>query len=113
MKLFNKLPGFVRSPHGLEHSIWQRLPGIALLGSLLPLALAYAHRILAASQSATVIAEKALRHFDFAMAGLFLVHWMLVLGLGLGCFIVRVMKGPAFVADAYPLLDGDAQPEQV
>jgi len=26
-----------------------------------------------------------------------------VLTLGLGCFIVRVMKGPAYVADAYPM----------
>jgi len=28
-----------------------------------------------------------------------------VLTLALGCFIVRVMKGPAYVADAYPLPD--------
>ena len=37
------------------------------------------------------------------MFGVVVVHWTLVLTLALGCFIVRVMKGPAYVADAYPL----------
>jgi hypothetical protein len=37
------------------------------------------------------------------MFGVVALHWALVLTLALGCFIVRVMKGPAYVADAYPL----------
>jgi hypothetical protein len=37
------------------------------------------------------------------MFGVVVLHWTLVLTLALGCFIVRVMKGPAYVADAYPL----------
>ena len=37
------------------------------------------------------------------MIGVVVLHWTLVLTLALGCFIVRVMKGPAYVADAYPL----------
>ena len=37
------------------------------------------------------------------MWGVVALHWMLVLTLAIGCFIVRVMKGPASVADAYPL----------
>lgn len=32
----------------------------------------------------------------------------LVLAVALGYFVVRVMKGPAFVADAYPLPDNNA-----
>ena len=40
---------------------------------------------------------------DYMMFGVVLLHWMLVLTLALACFIVRVMKGPAYVADAYPL----------
>jgi hypothetical protein len=31
------------------------------------------------------------------------LHWMLVLTLAPGCLIVRVMKGPAYVADTYPM----------
>jgi hypothetical protein len=36
-------------------------------------------------------------------AGAVILHWSLVLTLAFGCVIVRVMKGPGFVADAYPL----------
>jgi hypothetical protein len=39
------------------------------------------------------------------MFGVIVLHWTLVLTLALGCFIVRVMKGPAYVADPYPLPD--------
>ena len=37
------------------------------------------------------------------MFGVVVLHWTLVLTVALECFIVRVMKGPAYVADAYPL----------
>ena len=37
------------------------------------------------------------------MVGVVALHWTLVLTIALGCFLVRVMKGPAYVADAYPL----------
>jgi hypothetical protein len=37
--------------------------------------------------------------------GVVVLHGSLVLTLGLPCFIVRVMKGPADVADAYALPD--------
>lgn len=39
------------------------------------------------------------------MFGVVVLHWTLVLTLALGCFIVRLTKGPAYVADAYPLPD--------
>jgi len=105
MNLFNKLPGFVRSPHGLEHVLWRLLPTLALWGSLLPLALTQGNHVLAGLQPSSVSDEKALLLFDYAMVGVLLTNCMLVLALGLGCFIVRVMKGPAYVADAYPLPD--------
>jgi hypothetical protein len=31
-----------------------------------------------------------------------LLHWTLVLTVAIGCVIVIVMKGPAYVADGYP-----------
>ena len=34
--------------------------------------------------------------------------WSALLTVGIGAFIVLVMKGPAYVADAYPLPDSDA-----
>ena len=41
------------------------------------------------------------------MVGLVVLHWTLVLTLSIGCVIVMLMKGPAYVADAYPLDESD------
>lgn len=101
MNPFNKLPGFTRSPPGLEQRIWRRLPAVLLWGTLLPLGFVVAHRAMA-SPGAT---DGALLLWDYTLFGVVVLHWTLVLTVGLGCFIVRVMKGPAYVADAYPLPD--------
>jgi hypothetical protein len=36
------------------------------------------------------------------------LHWTLVLTLAIGCAIVMLMKGPAYVADPYELNDSDS-----
>jgi hypothetical protein len=41
--------------------------------------------------------------FFYVMLGLVMLHWTLVLTLAIGCVIVMLMKGPAYVADAYPM----------
>ena len=41
--------------------------------------------------------------WDYTMFGVVVLHWTLVLTVALAYFIVRVMKGPAYVADAYAL----------
>jgi hypothetical protein len=103
MNLFNKLPGFVRSAPGWEQQIWQRLPAVLLWGTLIPLGLAALNRVLAPAVSESGAGDGALLLWDYTMFGVVVLHWTLVLTLALGCFIVRVMKGPAYVADAYPL----------
>ncbi len=103
MNLFNKLPGFVQSAPGWEHLIWRRLPAILLWGTLLPLALVAVNHALAPAVPEFGASNGALLLWDYAMFGLVTLHWTLVLTVALGCFIVRVMKGPAYVADAYPL----------
>jgi hypothetical protein len=105
MSPFTKLPGFERSAPGLEQRIWRRLPAILLCGTLLPLALAAVNRALAPDPPLAARSEAALLLWDYAMFGVVVLHWSLVLTVALGCFIVRVMKGPAYVADAYPLPD--------
>lgn len=105
MNLFNKLPGFVQSPPGLEHRIWKRLPAILLAGSLLPGALSLTYRLFTLADPLFSADRAEVLMWDYMLAGLLLLHWMMVLTLGLICFIVRVMKGPAYVADAYPLPD--------
>jgi hypothetical protein len=103
MTPFTRLPGFTQSPPGLEHRIWRRLRAVLLWGTLLPLLLACVLHALAAAGPMSGAADRALRQWDYTMLGVITLHWSLVLTLGLGCLIVRVMKGPAYVADAYAL----------
>ena len=103
MNLFNKLPGFVRSAPGWEQRIWRRLPAILLWGTVLPLLLSTLNHVLAPAQAMAGQSDGAVLLRDYALWGVVALHWNLVLTVALGCFIVRVMKGPAYVADAYPL----------
>lgn len=117
MNLFNRLPGFEQSPPGLEHRIWLRLPTILLWGTLLPPALAVVNHLVAGGAPLSADDERALLLWDYTMVGVVVLHWTLVLTVAIGCFIVRVMKGPAYVADAYPLPDdlangGDVHPSR-
>jgi hypothetical protein len=109
MNLFNKLPGFVPSAPGLEHRIWRRLPAILLWGTLLPLVLAGVNHTLTPAVAEFGASNSALLLWDYQMFGVVVLHWTLVLTLAIGCFIVRVMKGPAYVADAYPMPDEKAR----
>jgi hypothetical protein len=114
MNPFNKLPGFTRSTLGWEQRIWLRLPATLLWGTLLPLGLAGLNRAFAPAAAASGGGASALLLWDYTMFGVVVLHWTLVLTLALGCFIVRVMKGPAYVADPYPLpskRDGSARPQ--
>ena len=112
MELFNKLPGFVRSPPGLERVLLRRMPAIFAIGAVLLTAPSVLLRMLdwvwgMREQGAPPLA--ALVHIVdiYAMSAL-LLHFNLVLVTTIGAFIVMVMKGPAYVADAYPLIEADA-----
>lgn len=102
MKYLKKLDGFQRSPAGLEWQIWKRLHVILGVGTALPLV---------ASAGAYVLDElgpaeqnaRAVEQFFYVMLGVVMLHWTLVLTLAIGCVIVMLMKGPAYVADAYPM----------
>ena len=111
MNLFDKLPGFARSAPGWEQHLWRRLPAILLWGTLLPLALAVLNHVLSPSTAAASGIDGALLLWDYTMIGVAVLHWTLVFTVGLGCFIVRVMKGPAYVADAYPFPDDPGEPD--
>ena len=44
---------------------------------------------------------------DIHLIGLVILHWTVVLTVGIGAFIVMVTKGPAYLADAYPLVESE------
>jgi hypothetical protein len=110
MNLFNTLPGFVRSAPGLEHRIGRRLPAVLARGTLAPLGLAGANHALAPAAAASGASDGAVLMWDYALSGVAGLHWALVLTVVLGCGIGRVMKGPAYVADAYPMPDDPSAP---
>ena len=102
MNYFNKLTGFQRSPAGLEWKIWKKLHIILAVGTALPLLASAGAYVLDGLEPATQNV-RAVEQFFYVMLGLVMLHWTLVLTLAIGCVIVMLMKGPAYVADAYPM----------
>jgi hypothetical protein len=100
MNYFNKLEGFQRSPAGLEWAIWKKLPIVLATGTLLPLAASALSYWFDGLDTSTQSA-RTVEQFFYVMVGLVILHWSLVLTLAIGCVIVMLMKGPAYVADAY------------
>ncbi len=100
MTPFTQLPGARRAPPGIERRIFHRLPWLMAAGAV-PLALSYLipYLIPRMAGSASVI--------QFACAGIAITTFLATLVLGVGCAIVIVMKGPAYVRDAYRLRERD------
>jgi hypothetical protein len=106
MDYFQKLPGYRREAPGLERRILRKLPVIALAGTLIP-----AFFVLASHWSpptgVDVDVAKHLDMVDTIAIATVVTHWTAVLTAAIGCLVVMVMKGPAYVADRYDLKDSD------
>lgn len=109
MKLLNELPGYQRSPPGLERRIPRKLPLIRLAGTLLALA-ASAIRYGMNLRDPSAQGERAVEQFFYLLVRLVGLHWTLVFAIAVGCSIVMLMKGPAYVADAYHPQDKPDRP---
>jgi hypothetical protein len=107
MNWLRKLPGFQRTPHGLEWQLLRAMPTICLAGTLLPGLASLLARWLMTDGNAAELARR-LQLFDFAMLALVIFIWTLVLTVSIGCVIVWLMKGPAYVADGYEVSHSDA-----
>ena len=106
MNFFTKLPGFTKSPPGLEREVLRLVPKILILGTLFlgfPSLLA---RFYPWDGSETLVAMR-ITSIDIYMISAVILHWSIVCTVAIAAFIVMVMKGPAYVADAYPLVDSD------
>jgi hypothetical protein len=102
MNFFNRLPGFTRTPAGKERIILRRLPWVLMLGTLLLAIPSLAVRLIFDWEDVMAVGKT-----DIYVISLIILHWTVVLTVGIGAFIVMVMKGPAYVADAYPMQDAD------
>ena len=106
MNPFNRLPGFVQTPAGRERDVLRCLPRVLVFGTLLLALPSLAARILlGAGDSAE--ASTVLQMIDILALSIVVLHWTAVFTVGLAAFIVMVMKGPAYVADAYPVEDSE------
>ena len=107
MNWLQKLPGFQQTPYGFEWRLLRLMPTVLLAGTLLPGLMSLAARWLMTAGSAAEL----LRHiqlFDFVMMGLVIFIWTLVLTVSIGCVIVWLMKGPAYVADGFEVSHRDS-----
>ena len=85
-------------------TLLRRMPLIFLVGTAAPALLSVWARI-SPSIAAGVDSAKQIASVDIFVAALIVTFWTAVLTVSIACLIVFVMKGPAYVADAYPLND--------
>ena len=104
MRWFNKLPDSVRSAPGLEWTILRKLPLALLLGTFLPIAISVTNHVFPPVGSPDEI-EKYVTMVDILSIASVLTIWAAAMTVAIGCFVAVVMKGPAYVADAYELAD--------
>ena len=106
MTFFNRLPGFTKTPPGQERNILRLLPKILVIGTLLLAIPSLAARLLFSAGTESEI-ETQIMTVDIYGISLIVLHWTVVFTVAIGAFIVVVMKGPAYVADPYPLEDSE------
>jgi hypothetical protein len=104
MKLFQKLPGTRREPPGLERLIMARLPLFLAAGTAIPL---FCYFIAHLFQPTDIPAEKYVTGVGIAAIAATLTAWTAAFTIAIGCLVVMIMKGPAYVADRYPLSDAE------
>lgn len=77
-----------------------------MIGTALPQA-CVAQAWLAAPAAPSPADERALTQWLYKAIGVVVLHWALLLTAAIGCVIVVLMKGPAFVADGYAVQHTD------
>ena len=106
MKLLRKLPGYQREPHGIEWALVKKLPYALLVGTAIPAITALGMRLIEYEGDAKEFA-KFIKTVDIVLIAAVVTACTAVLTIAIGCFVVIVMKGPAYVADAYHLHDAE------
>lgn len=106
MNWLRKLPGFQQTPPGFEWRLLRLMPTVCVAGTLLPALLSFAARFFITADSAAEL-TRHIQLFDFVMIGLVIFIWTLVVTVTIGCVIVWLMKGPAYVADGFEVSHRD------
>lgn len=104
MSFMRRLHGRL-TPQGLEMKILRRLPRITLLGCLLPAVLSILVRILPPADG--VDRAKHIMSVDIFAISILITFLTAVFTVAIGCVVVHIMKGPAYVADSYAVEHAD------
>jgi hypothetical protein len=107
MDWLQKLPGFQQTPYGFELRLLRMMPTVGIAGALLPAMMSFIARYWITGGSAAELARR-IQMFDFLMIGVVVFIWTLVITLSIGCAIVWLMKGPAYVADGFEVSHSEA-----
>ena len=106
MNWLRKLPGFQQTPYGFEWRLLRLMPTVVVAGTLLPALMSFLARWLITAGGAAELGRQ-IQLFDFVMIGVVISVWTLVLTVTIGCVIVWLMKGPAYVADGFDVSHSD------
>ncbi|MEO0973982.1 MAG: hypothetical protein AAFX85_12890 [Pseudomonadota bacterium] len=90
-----------RYPPGLETTVLKRLPWVFAASIFIPFGYALGPRLFSGSFPAQEFARVTSMAEILAIAAFLTVTTLLSL-VGIGCIIVRIMKGPAYQADSHP-----------
>lgn len=106
MKYLQKLPGYRRYPPGLEWRLLKRLPMAFVASTAIPAVWYLAAQWFPLPAPGETV-EKHLKTVEIATIATVITAWTAVFTIAIGCCIVILMKGPAYVADRYPLSDAE------
>jgi len=99
-----------RYPPGLERELLRKIPKYLLGSILVPLFMVTFVRLSPVEELFASTAEEVVKlhtTIDFLSIALFVAILPVILTLFIGCIIVILMKGPAYVADSYDVNDAD------
>ncbi len=106
MGLFNRLPGYVPAEPGRERVILRAIPTALTVGLSIIWLPSILIRLLNWPLDARQL-QALIGKVDIYALAVMWCYGELMLVIGIGAFIIMVMKGPAYVADPYPLPDAD------
>ncbi len=104
--LFQQLPGFVKTPPGLERVILRWILRVLLAGAVLLALPSLAVRMFSFDIEPEEL-PKLIHSVDIFVTSIEVTFWTAVFTVFIGAVVVMIMKGPAYVADAYPLSDSE------
>lgn len=104
MNKLSKHPGHAQA--GLEYRILRKIPHALLASIVVPLLCILLVYWLTPDLEPVQLAKHQQLAVFLAIA-IVLTCWSALLTLTIGCVCVYVMKGPAYVADRYDLIDSD------